>query len=432
MLVWSTCSRLDRGMRVELDSRAGYNSSCGHCRESTESSLGGEQLTVSKGWLKMDLLYGLILLSFLLYPFNFHFPSRLPGAERLPQSPGVELSSLGGIRSKFSTELLYSRLISGTGLTVEVWIETKNVSQKGPARIVSYSLNKALRNFTLGQDKQDLEFRLRSKQNDLNGAHPSVRCKKLFQAGVAQHLAVTYDYAREKVFLDGQKVHEELLPGGDFSNWDASYPLMLGNEATGNRPWSGKIFLIAIYNRDLSAAEILHNFRAGRVFGDVSEMKTRRVMEGLVALFSFEATTGGLIRNWSALGPALNLEIVTEAQIWRGSFLARSGPLVPWGSGISDDVVINLLAFIPLGFLSFLALRGRFSSWFKCGLYVLAIGLSLSLFAESIQYFSPNRTSSVNDVINNGFGTALGVAVAGLYSRMEPFRKDDVVNQVRK
>jgi Concanavalin A-like lectin/glucanases superfamily/VanZ like family len=371
----------------------------------------------------MGLLYGLILLSLLLYPFNFHFPSRLPGAEKLPQCPGVELSSLGGIRSKSSTKLLYSRLISSTGLTVEVWIETKNVSQKGPARIVSYSLNKGLRNFTLGQDKQDLEFRLRTRLNDLNGAHPSVRCKKLFRAGVAQHLAVTYDYAREKVFLDGQKVHEESLPGGDFSNWNASYPLMLGNEATGNRPWSGKIFLVAIYNRALSAAEILQNYRAGRFLDDVSEIKTPRIMDGLVALYPFESTSEGLIRNWSTLGPALNLEIVTEAQIWKGSFLARSGPLLPWGSGISDDFVVNVLAFIPLGFLSFLAIRGLCSSWLKCGLFVLASGLSLSLFAESLQYFSPNRTSSLNDVINNGVGTALGVAVAGLYSRLVPFQK---------
>ena len=378
---------------------------------------------MSKSWLTIDLLYGLILLSLLLYPFNFHFPSRLPGAEKLPQCPGVELNSSGGIRSRSSTELFCSRLISGTGLTVEVWIETNNVSQKGPARIVSYSLNKGLRNFTLGQDKQDLEFRLRTIENDLNGAHPSVRCKKLFQAGVPQHLAVTNDYAREKVFRDGQKVHEESLPGGNFSNWDASYPLMLGNEATGNRPWSGRIFLVAIYNRDLSAAEILQNYQAGRFLDDPSGMKTRRITEGLVALYTFESTTEGFVRNWSALGPALNLEIVTEAQIWKGSFLARSGPLLPWGSGISDDVVVNILAFIPLGFLSFLAIRSVSSSWFKRSLFVLASGLSLSLFAESLQYFSPNRTSSLNDVINNGIGTALGVAVAGLYSRLEPFSK---------
>jgi len=363
------------------------------------------------------------LLGLLLYPFNFHSPSTSPGSEKLPQSPGVELGSLGGIRSKYSTELLYSSLISGTGLTVEAWIETRNASQKGPARIVSYSLNKGLRNFTLGQDKQDLEFRLRTRQNDLNGTHPSVRVKKLFRAGVAQHLAVTYDYVRENVFLDGQKVREATLPGGDFSNWDASYPLMLGNEATGNRPWSGKIFLVAIYNRGLSAAEILQNYQAGRFFDDVSEIKARRITEGLAALYSFEATTGGVIRNWSPLGSALNLEIVTEAQIWKGSFLARSGPLLPWGSGFSDDVVVNLMAFFPLGFLSFLAIRGQCSSWLRCGLIVLAIGLSLSLFAESLQYFSPNRTSSLNDVVNNVVGTALGAAVAGLYSRLEPFRK---------
>jgi glycopeptide antibiotics resistance protein len=35
------------------------------------------------------------------------------------------------------------------------------------------------------------------------------------------------------------------------SNWNPSYPLMLGNDATGNRPWHGHIFRIEIANRAL-------------------------------------------------------------------------------------------------------------------------------------------------------------------------------------
>lgn len=35
------------------------------------------------------------------------------------------------------------------------------------------------------------------------------------------------------------------------SNWNPSYPLMLGNDATGNRPWHGHIFRVEIANRAL-------------------------------------------------------------------------------------------------------------------------------------------------------------------------------------
>jgi len=41
-------------------------------------------------------------------------------------------------------------------------------------------------------------------------------------------------------------------PPNDFSNW-APYPLVLGNEATGDRPWRGSVAELAIYDRALAA-----------------------------------------------------------------------------------------------------------------------------------------------------------------------------------
>ena len=39
--------------------------------------------------------------------------------------------------------------------------------------------------------------------------------------------------------------------------------LGLANEVTGDRPWLGTFFLVAIYSRDLSAQEVGQNFKAG-------------------------------------------------------------------------------------------------------------------------------------------------------------------------
>ncbi|MDZ7264270.1 MAG: VanZ family protein [candidate division KSB1 bacterium] len=41
-----------------------------------------------------------------------------------------------------------------------------------------------------------------------------------------------------------------------FSNWDMSYHLLLGNEATMNRPWWGSIYRVMVYHRSLKKAEI--------------------------------------------------------------------------------------------------------------------------------------------------------------------------------
>jgi VanZ family protein len=49
----------------------------------------------------------------------------------------------------------------------------------------------------------------------------------------------------------------------NFSNWDKDYSFLLGNEATLDRPWLGKMFLVAVYDRALNPNEILTNFRVG-------------------------------------------------------------------------------------------------------------------------------------------------------------------------
>ena len=42
----------------------------------------------------------------------------------------------------------------------------------------------------------------------------------------------------------------------NLSNWDTTYPLLVGNEGTGDRPWQGMISQVYFANRSLSAPEI--------------------------------------------------------------------------------------------------------------------------------------------------------------------------------
>jgi len=66
----------------------------------------------------------------------------------------------------------------------------------------------------------------------------------------------------ESLYVDGI-LRVQGVCGGDFSNWDRSFRLALGNEFTHNRAWEGTYHLAAIYNRSLPADEVLRNFRAG-------------------------------------------------------------------------------------------------------------------------------------------------------------------------
>ena len=51
--------------------------------------------------------------------------------------------------------------------------------------------------------------------------------------------------------------------GGDFANWDTGCPLTVGNEPSGDRPWLGELYLLAVFDRSLTGNEIVQNFVAG-------------------------------------------------------------------------------------------------------------------------------------------------------------------------
>ena len=91
----------------------------------------------------------------------------------------------------------------------------------------------------------------------------------------------------------------------NFSNWDPDYPLQLGNEATLDRPWLGKMFLVAVYDRALNPNEISTNFTAGAS----PKLGSGRVEKNLVALYDFRENSGLVVHDLSGFGKPLDLHI---------------------------------------------------------------------------------------------------------------------------
>jgi len=163
-----------------------------------------------------------------------------------------------------------TKAVGSTGeLTVEAWIQPADTKQDGPARIVSLSSNPSERNFTLGQEGNQFDFRLRTTKTSRNGI-PSLSTPGLVKTKVT-HVAYTHSAGgRSCIYVDGEKVAQRNI-GGDMSNWDESMRLLLANEQTGDRPWRGTYHLVALYNRALAAEEIEQNFRAGSSSNEVRQ-----------------------------------------------------------------------------------------------------------------------------------------------------------------
>ncbi len=160
---------------------------------------------------------------------------------------------------------LFDALTATNEITMEAWIIPSNTTQVGPARVMTYSVDTGNRNFTLGQDGDNYQIRLRTPETGNNGFNPVVDTNDGTLATELTH--VVYTRAADgtvNVYLNNENVEisVDTLPG-DFSNWDETFEFSLGNEVNGDRFFQGTYFLAAVYNRALTADEVAQNFNAG-------------------------------------------------------------------------------------------------------------------------------------------------------------------------
>jgi hypothetical protein len=200
------------------------------------------------------------------------------GVQINPADGGLDA---GRVRSESApASKLYDMIASpqtGTGqYTVEAWITNANITQEGPARIVTYSQSGGRRNFTLGQEQYQYSFRNRAvidtESNELNGL-PALETYDVDEDAQdrLQHVVVTYDPFRgRRVYVDGVWTDDvDETPVGHLWNWtrDGGYRLGLGAEMNADPSddtrWEGQVRLVAIYNQALTDAQIDANYQAG-------------------------------------------------------------------------------------------------------------------------------------------------------------------------
>ena len=162
--------------------------------------------------------------------------------------------------------------------SIEAWVVPGNVTQgdaNDPARIISYSAGVQDRNFTMGQAAYRYDFMNRSTSTDDNG-EPALLTNDADEdlQATQQHVVLTFSPATgRKIYVNGVDVSlddnagagstDPVLPAGSLSNWDETFAFILGNEASNNKAWAGKLRLVAIHNRAMTPTQITQNFDAG-------------------------------------------------------------------------------------------------------------------------------------------------------------------------
>ncbi len=184
----------------------------------------------------------------------------LPGSG-LTIDASTKISSVTG-----ATKVVDAVKASGA-FTLEAWVASAAGTQSGPARLISNSPSPFDRNFLLGQgayrNLPNNVFSFRSRTSSAVGGTPELFTSTGVVSTELTHVVATRDAAGQRaIYVNGVAVANDTL-GGNTANWNSTYPLVLGNVESGDRPWLGTYCLVAVYDAALSPAQVTDNFDTG-------------------------------------------------------------------------------------------------------------------------------------------------------------------------
>jgi parallel beta-helix repeat protein len=180
----------------------------------------------------------------------------------------ISIRSATAISSQSAATKVAEACRATNEVSLEAWFRPANTRQDGPARIVTISAGTRERNLTLGQGqwsgrpKDVYDTRLRTTEQSLNG-RPSLLSQRGSVLEALTHMVFSRAATGKAVVYVNGEIQTEDSIRGDLSNWDDGFPLVLGNEPTGDRPWLGELYLVAVYCRALSHGEVERNYAAG-------------------------------------------------------------------------------------------------------------------------------------------------------------------------
>jgi VanZ family protein len=286
--------------------------------------------------------------------------------------------------------------------TVELWLEADALATNDVAHILTIHDRQLPSNFVLCQWKQEILLRVPNEHS--RSSIREVGADGALEPTRAKLITITGSAAGTDFYFDG--VPQRQFPGFKVAATAFRGKLIVGNAANGNHAWNGKILGLALYQRALDAGEVAQHHAQWMV----RQARQFTNDPSVAALYLFEEGDGKMTRDSSRHGH--QMAIPSTYRVPHKEFLAPWGR--PMNQGIDyDDIVTNVLGFVPFGFCFFLHRRSRSRrGGVRDALVVVFTGAVISLVLETVQFWLGNRDSSLLDVICNTTGTWFGVMVA--------------------
>lgn len=178
--------------------------------------------------------------------------------------------------------------------------------------------------------------------------------------------------------------------------------LTFGSSASASGAWQGTLHGFALYPGPLAPSNGVQHFRAWKESGTFAFATNSAPL----LLYLFDERRGERVQDHGSLG--LPLIIPSRLISLEHRVLTSLPPLRNLSRGMKQDVALNLIGFMPLGFALCLVMHGAFHRpWWRVTIATV-LCVAVSFLIEFLQAWMPSRDSSLLDLALNTAGGAAG------------------------
>ena len=239
----------------------------------------------------------------------------------------------------------------------------------------------------------DYDYERKVKRITLNSPSPSP---------TVRFLTIATGKEGTRLYVDGRLVKTQkdltlkLPPGGNVR-------LVVGNSTYGKEYWSGDIYGLALYGRTLSLQEAADHYTR---WADERSF-AYALDDNPFAVWLFDEKKGTLAQEHA--GSSLHLKIPQRMQIPDKQILTPPWKKFWFNKGFIIDIFINLLGFMPFGFILYAVLIRFGGNTERHGVLItVTFCFALSLSIEIFQAWIPSRSSYLLDLVLNTLGGFIG------------------------
>jgi glycopeptide antibiotics resistance protein len=341
------------------------------------------------------------------WPFNFVAHNR---AQWSREGSGLHFKPLAIVKSKGDVNLGTAAPRAGGDpvlqFSIEMLLSSGVEANEYIRSILSIYSGAIPENLMAGQWKNAFLIRIPIMDSQGRRKYREINLDNALPLGKRRFLAIASGPSGIALYIEGRlaKTYPRIVlrPGSLHGS------LIVGSTPNSGLSFTGRFFGLALFDRMLTPQEI---DRHGRLWesGHAAALATEPKLAGL---YLFDRGQENSVADLSPFNRALEIP-----EYFRS--IHKRVLIPPWEDWINspayyEDIVINILGFIPFGFFYFIWRRGTGRGRAYSAAEAIFLSAIISAAIEITQVFLPTRTSEMLDLINNMLGGAIGVLLAAV------------------